>query len=162
MAKLDLDAIQAKVASLSGIADPDALSRLKMGAVFEIADDLVPFPHDKNRTWHEMRRVIVVQADSLLGPVEPRTVMVVPCSASQNDVRRGDYVLPKDEPGFTRPHVVAYATLVMPILKSALTLDGYRGQLTDETLAQLRARIAQNLGLGVMLEIPPRTQAQGT
>jgi hypothetical protein len=147
MAKLDLDAIQRLVASRTNVSDPSAVSKSKPGAVFEIADDLVRFPGEASRTWHEARRVIVVQAHGLLGPVQPETVSVVPCSASQKGVRRGDFLIPEGESAFTKPHVVAYATLLMPVLKRALTGDGYRGQLSDEVYGRLLATIAANLGI---------------
>ncbi len=83
--------------------------------------------------------------------MKPRTVLVVPCSASQGDPGRGDVLLPKDEPGFTKPHVIAYATLVMPVLKSALNAAGYRGQLSDTTLGVLMATVARNLGIGAVI-----------
>ena len=148
MAKLDLDAIQRRVASMTNIADPSAVSKTVSGAVFEIPDDLVRFPGDPPRTWHEVRRVIVVQAHGLLGPVLPDTVSVVPCSASQKGVRRGDFLIPEGEGAFTKPNVVAYATLLMPVLKKALTGDGYRGQLSHEAHGRLLATIAANLGIG--------------
>lgn len=151
MAKLDLDAIQRLVASRTNVADPSAVSKTAPGAVFEIPDDVIRFPGDPARSWHEMRRVVVVQAHGLLGPVQPATVSVVPCSASQREVRRGDFLIPDGEDGFTKPNVVAYATLLMPVLKKALTGDGYRGRLSDETYGRLLATIAANLGIGSML-----------
>jgi len=151
MAKLDLDAIQRRVASLTNVADPSAVLKTQPGAVFEIPDDLVRFPSDPRRTWHEARRVIVVQAHGLLGPVQPDTVSIVPCSASQKGARRGDFLIPEGEGAFTKPNVVAYATLLMPVLKKALTGDGYRGKLSDETYGQLLAIISANLGLGSAL-----------
>lgn len=102
MAKIDLDAIERLVASRTDVADPSAVSMIAPGAVFEIQDELVRFPGDALRTWHEMRRVVVVQAHGLLGPVLPDTVSVVPCSASQRQVRRGEFLMPNDEPGFTK------------------------------------------------------------
>lgn len=156
MAKLDLGALLARVASETGLADPGAVANLKPGAVFEVSDRLVIFPGDQPRTWHELRRVVVVQGHSFLGPVNPDTVMVVPCSASQTKVRRGDFEVPDGEPGFTKTSVVAYTTLVMPVLKTALTPEGHRGQLTDETFGRLLGMIAKNLGIGFSATMPPR------
>lgn len=156
MAKIDLNAIQARVASRTGLADPGAVSKIQPGAVFEIADDLVRFPGDATRTWHELRRVIVVQAHSLLGPVYPDTVSVVPCSASQTGARRGDFLVPDGEKAFTKPNVVAYASLLMPVLKKALTSDGYRGQLSAEAYGALLGRIAANLGIQPAVALPRR------
>jgi hypothetical protein len=151
MAKLDLDALQRRVASMTDIANPSAVAKTEPGAVFEIPDELVRFPGDPPRTWHEARRVIVVQSHGLLGPVQPDTVSVVPCSASQNGARRGDFLIPPGEKAFTKPNVVAYATLLMPVLKKALTGEGYRGRLSDEAYGQLLATISANLGLGSAL-----------
>lgn len=155
MRKLDLDAISRLVASRTDIADPSAVAKITPGAVFEIKDELVRFPGDSPRTWHEFRRVIIVQAHSLLGPVLPDTVSVVPCSASQAGARRGDFLIPEGEPAFTKPGVVAYATLLMPVLKKALTGDGHRGQLSPETYGRLLATIATNLGVSPAASILP-------
>jgi hypothetical protein len=154
--KPDLDDLQARVAARTGLAHPGAVSRIEPGAVFEVADTLVRFPGDRPRTWHDFRRVIVVQAYNLLGPVDPETVSVVPCSASQQRVRRGDYLVPAEEKAFSRPEVVAFSTLIMPVLKSALTSDGYRGVLSPEAYGGLLARIAANLGAGPWVAMPPR------
>jgi len=156
MGKLDLDAIQARVAAITGMADPDALSKIRPGAVFEVRDQLIRFPGDKPRTWHEFRRVIVVQAHAMLGPALPATVSVVPCSASQDGALRGDFDVPDGEKAFTKPGVVAYATLLMPVLKKALTVDGYRGELSPEAYGKLCATIAVNLGLAPSPTLPRR------
>ncbi len=156
MGKLDLDALQARVAASTGVADPGALSKLRPGAVFEVRDDLIRFPGDRPRTWHDFRRVIVVQSHGMLGPVLPETVSVVPCSASQHGARRGDFAVPDGEKAFTKPGVVAYATLLMPVLKKALTVDGHRGELSPEAYGALCAIIAVNLGLAPSPTLPPR------
>src|SRR5262245_10829490 len=88
MAKLDLDAIQARVAAVTGVADPLAASKIRPGAVFEIDDKLIRFPGDPPRTWHDFRRVIVVQGYRFCGQVLPGTVSVVPCSASRDKILR--------------------------------------------------------------------------
>ena len=64
-------------------------------------------------------------------------------------------MIPDDEPGFTKPGVVAYATLLMPILKKALTADGHRGQLKPETHGRLLATIAANLGIASAAALVP-------
>jgi hypothetical protein len=156
MTKLDLDALQARVAAFTGLADPGAVSKVRPGAVFEVSDALIRFPGDRPRTWHELRRVIVVQAHGLLGPARPDTVSVVPCSASQHGARRGDFDVPDGEAAFTKPGVVAFATLLMPVLKTALTAGGHRGELSPEVYGALCARIAVNLGLGSELALPKR------
>lgn len=166
MAKLDLEAIQARVAAQTGVADPLAASKVRPGAVFEIDDKLIRFPGDSPRTWHDFRRVIVVQGYSFCGQVLPSTVSVVPCSASRNklsregasgpDVRRGEFLVPEGEPAFTKPDVIALAPLLMPVLKKALTSEGYRGDLRPETYGKLIATIRANLGLNAEVMLPPR------
>ena len=156
MPKIDLDRIQALVASKTGLADPDAVSKIQPGAVFEISDDLVRFPGDPPRTWHDFRRVIVVQAHHLLGPVEPSSVSVVPCSASRQTEGRGNLLVPAGETAFTKPSVVALCTLLMPVPKTALSSDGYRGSLSPETYGRLLAVIAINLGIASNTLLPPR------
>jgi hypothetical protein len=115
--RIDLDAIERMVAHKTGAADPSAVGLMKPGAVFEVSDKLIDFPgsSEATRTWHDMRRVVVVQSHHLLGSVLPDTVTVVPCSASQHGPRRGDFRIPNGEPGFTKPNVVAYATLAMRV-----------------------------------------------
>jgi hypothetical protein len=86
----------------------------------------------------------------------PRTVLIVPCSASQTEPQRGDFSVPDGTPGFTKSNVVAYATLIMPILKTDLTAELHRGQLEPEIFGRLRAQIAVNLGLAAGITLPPR------
>lgn len=166
MAKLDLEAIQARVAAKTGVADPLAASRIRPGTVFEIDDKLIRFPGDPPRTWHDFRRVIVVQGYSFCGQVLPDTVSVIPCSASRNktlrdgsmvpDVRRGEFLIPEGEPAFTKPFVIALAPLLMPALKRALTSEGHKGNLRPETYGKLTATIRANLGLDDEVTLPPR------
>ena len=96
------------------------------------------------------------QAYSLLSPMPPETVSVVPCSASQSSVGRWDFAIPPGEGAFTRPNVVAYATLVMPIQKVALASEGYRGDLTPEACGALVAKTSTNLGLKPEVILPKR------
>jgi hypothetical protein len=156
MSKLDIEAILEKVAAKTGSADPRAVEHLRPGAVFEVADKLVHFPNEVRRKWHDFRRVVIVQAFGLLGPVAPDTVLVVPCSASQHGARTWDFAVPPDEPGFTRNDVVAYASLVFPVLKAALTREGFRAQMRPETYGLLQARIAKNFELAPEVTLPPR------
>ena len=148
MARLNLDDINERVAAATGTAAPGAASLMKQGAVFRIDDALIRFPENPRREIkHPERWVVVVQADHLLGVGAPRTVMVVPCSASQAGAGRGDFLMPTGEKSFTKTVVVAYATLVQAVLKSALTLSGHQGDLSDAALGALLGVLARNLNL---------------
>lgn len=155
MANIDLAAIQERVAQQTGNVNPGVSALLRPGAVFEIDDKLINFPNNTGRGPHEFRRVIVVQGDFYLGVGLPETALIVPCSASQPETTFGNFSIPSGEKAFTKPNVVAYTTLVMPVLKCHFEQKNHRGNLTPATLGALRARVAQVLGLEVTATLPP-------
>lgn len=155
---LDLKALAAKARGLA----PAALSaKMQPGAVFLAKNEAVSFPearlpHAGEPTEHVVRWVIVVQSIILNTAANPKTILVVPCSASQRTVGQWDYELPPNEEGFTAPRVVALASLVQPFLKS--DLERYLGRLRDTTLLDLQRILLRNMGLYQerMSELPPR------
>ena len=156
--RLDLDEIERSLAARAGL-DPEAMKHMVEGAVFEVPDHLVKFPatQEGKRTEHDYRRIVIVQAHHLLGPQPPETILVVPCSVSAKGCGRADSEVPPGERAFTKPNVVAYASLNIAVPKSALTKDLHKGTLSDVALSQLRAVIAKNFALGSPVALPPRT-----
>ena len=146
MARPNLAEVQARAAAASGLANPGSLAHMLPGAVFEIDDSLVKFPENPARIPHLLRRVVIVQGFKYLGSGLPRTVLVVPCSSSRAGAERGDYDIPPDEPGFTAPSVVAYATLVMAVLKTDLRPELHRGQMRSQSFGELMAHVRGVLG----------------
>ena len=71
-----------------------------------------------------------------------------------------DVSLPKGEDGFDADHVVAYTSLMQPILKSDLI--AYKGTISAETLVQIRSKLAQLLELrpSSAIVVPPPTARQ--
>jgi mRNA-degrading endonuclease toxin of MazEF toxin-antitoxin module len=145
---------------------PVALQALaKPGAVFVIdlmttGGQIIRFPEGElkqSQTEHETRRVIVVQNTLHSQRADPRSILVVPCSGSHvGPVPSWDLQIPDDEPAFSKKGVVAYPSLVQPILKSRLLT--HMGDLSPECLIELQARLAMILGLAdpEPLPIPPR------
>ncbi len=119
--------------------------------MFAIRDEAIEFPEGRlesagARTSHTTRRAIVVQAAVWGNTKRPRTVLVVPCSASQSPpVPPWDIQVPTGTPGFDAPLVVAYTSLVQPVLKADL-VKCY-GDVDLSFLGLLRERLAQVLDL---------------
>ena len=124
-------------------------------------DRSINFPKERlpsagPRDYHGTRRVIIVQAQVYCRAASPITLVVVPCSASSSEVGPCDMVLPDGENGFTEPKVVAYVSLMQPVLKS--DLDKHCGQLRPDTLDDLQRLVMKTLELGsiMTLDLPPR------
>jgi len=133
----DLRAKIERAKKAAGLAPKEIIAAAKPGAVFAVKDDVIALPEERIegsgvRTLHETRRAIVV--------------LVVPCSASaKGPVASCDLEIPQGEPGFDAPRVVAFASLIQPVLKA--DLDKHYGQISDETLLKLQTVIAVNLDL---------------
>lgn len=154
MSKRDIEDAQARAALATGNVDPKALDKLKPGAVFEVEDKLIHLPEEPDRAPHPLRRVIIFQNFRFLGGGRPNTVLVVPCSASQK-TSQVDYNIPSDEPAFTKDGIVAFTTLLMPVLKSEFRAQHYKGDLRPQTLGELQANVLNVLGLSPG-RLPPR------
>ncbi len=112
------------------------------GAVYICTDTALRFPEtdDSQRTLHDGRRVILLQAGKYnMEGQPPGTVLVVPCSASHR-MKVGPYDLniPEGTPGFTK-RAVAYTSLVQPVRKTHL--NDYKGNVPPAILEQLRTRV---------------------
>lgn len=132
-----------------GLASSELVRHMAPGAVFIARDPAIQFPESQlegagARDLHAGRRVIVVQARELNARQSPKTLLVVPCSASSALCGEWDFEIPDGETAFDKPKVVAYASLMQPILKRDLVK--FVGNLTDGTLLQLQQIVARNLG----------------
>jgi hypothetical protein len=151
---------KAQAARNIGLAPSEVIKEARPGAVFAVKDDAIVFPEERlggTRAKHATRRVILIQLPKLIVAARPCTVSVVPCSASQGAASGNwDLLLPSGEEAFDEPKVVAYASLLQPILKSDL-VKCY-GHLRDSTLLQIQSMIAANLGfvLPSSVNVQPR------
>lgn len=143
-----------------GLAPTSLIAKATPGAVYVVQDAAIAFPTERipdsgRRTEHVTRRAIVVQAATHCRTSSPKTILVVPCSCS-GAAGPCDMPLPDGEPGFDAPGVVAYASLVQPILKSELV--DHRGQLSSDTLLKLQRLLLENLGVvqSESLDLPHR------
>jgi mRNA-degrading endonuclease toxin of MazEF toxin-antitoxin module len=147
----DLRAKIERAKKAAGLAPKEIIEAAKPGAVFAVKDDVIALPEERIegsgvRTLHETRRAIVVQTMPQCRAARPLTLLVVPCSASaKGPVASCDLEIPQGEPGFDAPRVVAFASLIQPVLKA--DLDKHYGQISDETLLKLQTVIAVNLDL---------------
>jgi hypothetical protein len=123
---------------------------VRPGAVFVIEDSAINFPESQivgsgERTKHPTRRAIVVNSEVDARRIVPKSVLVVPCSASQSGLLGPWlYELPENEACFSSDRVVALAHLLQPILKSKLRT--FLGMLSPATFLELQAVIVRNLG----------------
>lgn len=144
-----------------GLAQKDLLKHMRPGAVFTVKDELVVFPNERlegagPRTKHPTRRVILMSCERACVSASVKTVLVVPCSASQSTV--GSYDLEvTGQPGFDADRVVAFASLVQPLLKSDLL--AHLGHLEERVAVALLGRVIDHMRIseatgGALL--PPR------
>lgn len=127
-----------------GHAASSIAPHLKLGAVCSITDRAIQFPSERlpggGRSFHERRRVIILQRTELCQSDQIRTVMVVPCTSSlRGDVQSFDFMIPDGEPGFTKDRVAALASLAQPILKS--DIQEVHAVLREATLGKLTATV---------------------
>ena len=138
-----------------GLAPPALAKFIVPGAVFGVRDASVDLPESRlakagPRNLHATRPAIVVQAAVWGNSKRPKTVLVVPCSASQvPPVPPWELQVPQGTPGFDAPNVVAFTSLLQPVLKADLTQ--YYGNVGPAFLEALRDRLAQVLE---MIEVP--------
>jgi len=134
-----------------GLAPPSVAGDIRPGAVFVAKNEAISFPESRLPTAgepaaHDGRYVIVLGDAAWVRARSPCTLLVVPCSASQERAASPwHYEIPLDEEAFSAKRVIAFAQLVQPILKSDL-LD-CKGVLSPPALLQLQAAVARNLGL---------------
>lgn len=159
----DAKARSKHAAAALGLAPKGLLADARPGAVYTVEDRAVALPEARipgapARTAHAERRIILVQSAALATAAAPKTLLVVPCSASQGGPSAWDLRVPPGEPAFDKSMVVAFTSLVQPILKSDVM--AYLGQLTDDSLDLLQARLLENLGVRapLMAKLPPRLE----
>lgn len=151
-----------EAARAQGLAPAHLMPKMKPGAVFVVPDKVIGLPESRipgaaKRDLHDVRPVIIVQAVRRNKPRELKTVLVVPCSASRSGAATGDVDIPDEAmSGFWKERVVAYTTLLQPVLKGELL--EHRGDVSAGTLEALQVAIMQNLGLeqDEKTDLPPR------
>lgn len=134
----------------SPLAAKNLVAKMVPGAVFTAKDSALSMPAERlegagPRSLHDGRRVIVVQAVPLNRATDPVTLLVVPCSASAGRVGRADVSIPAGEIGFTKDGVVAFTSLVQPLLKADLV--HHHGNVSPETLHAIRQALTRLLAL---------------
>lgn len=135
---------------VSGLANKALVPLMMPGAVFRLTVERTVFPESRlptagPPTIHHGRRVVLVAPRFTLHTATIKTLLVVPCSASETELRPYDLRIPDGEPGFDRTGVIAYASLLQPLLKG--DLGDCTGQLTGGTLADLFACVRRHLDL---------------
>lgn len=116
-------------------------ARVRPGAVYLILDEVINWPKARDaQRGHTQRFVIVLQDQELCLPDRgPQTVMVIPCSSSgSGGAAPWDFLIPDGESGFDKTHVIAYVSLVQPILKT--DLNQYLGQVSKATVEEIKVR----------------------
>lgn len=141
------DLVRAAAAPKQGTSN--VWDRAAPGAVYRVDDKAVHFPQDPDRTPHTtQRRVIVVQSQVYSAGWSPRTILVVPCSASHQGAVSGyDFELPPNEKPFSGSRVVAYTSLVMPIAKAHFRQ--HCGAISEQALGEIQSRILRLLNLSL-------------
>ena len=143
-----------------GLAPKNVIREAEPGALFEVDGDAFSFPEEQvsgNRTAHDFRRAIVLSCRAQCMTMSPKSITVIPCTASHRGACSPfDFEIPDDEPSFTAPRVVALVHLAQPILKSRL--HKHLGDLRPETFARLLAVVARNFGMtsAPTGSLPPR------
>ena len=144
----------AEALAATGLARPDLAREFRPGAVCSLNDAAIDFPTDRlpgagERTEHGRRRAIVMQCRPWSQSKAPPTLLVVPCSAShRGGLGPWDVHIPDETPGFTKEKVVAYTSLVQPVLKSDVVV--VHGHVDADTLQVLFRTLAQLLDLSAM------------
>lgn len=136
----------ARAKASGGLAPKGLVKQMTPGAVFLVRDEAVDMPTAGARRLHDFRHVLIVSATALNRATRPNTLMVVPCSASHTTADYYDVAVPRGEGGFDPSKtIVAVTSLVGPVLKS--DLEKHLGDVTDDTLQAIHARICTNMGV---------------
>ena len=132
----------------AGLLPKGKLKDLKPGSVWLAVDRYVNLPDSRvggkdKRKPHPRRHVIVAQAPALNRSKAPKTVLVMPCSASS---RAGawDLDLPYPCDGFSKA-AVAFPRLLQPMLKA--DLEKCTGHVPMEVWITLQALLMSILGI---------------
>lgn len=159
----DLKALGQKAQKNALLAPKGVIVTAQPGAIYVAKDEHLRFPVSEaigKRERKFVRPVVVVQDRQLSRAGDPQTILVVPCSSTSPTPNPWDYLIPGDEEAFDRAHVIAYTSLVQPIVKAALV--EYKGQLRPQTLVEIQRIIVANLGLlqTIEIELPPRNNVR--
>jgi hypothetical protein len=152
MSRGGFDARRLLAAALArGLERPEFTGSFGPGTVVSLKDEAIDFPTDRlpnagARTVHDFRRAIILQVREWANANRPVTLLVVPCSAShRGDVGAWDVRIPDGTAGFTKPSIVAYTSLIQPVLKS--DVEAIHGNLDAATLLLLVRTLSRLLDL---------------
>lgn len=148
MTKRQASSLKERARRAQGLAPPDLIRPASPGAVYKIKDEAIQFPLERlpdagPRSKHTVRWVIVAQAANFCRSAVPQTISVVPCSASSVIPGPCDLLL-ENESGFTEAKVVAYVSMLQPVLKSDLV--EFCGYIGTGALPRFQAVLLRNLG----------------
>lgn len=119
------------------------------GQVWRIPDRLLTFadPEPSHRTFHAERPVLVVQGDDIGANHRCPTVLVMPLSSNTANRRPWEEGLIGEETPLDRSSVVK-VHLLQPIPRRVLIDEAeWVGDIADEALLRILARLVANLGL---------------
>jgi hypothetical protein len=119
------------------------------GAVFEVPHSLADPPQRVRQSsppHRESRWVLVVSNKADCGDRYQETITSVLLSAKTEYQSRHDVLIKHPDGGVERDSI-AQTDLVLPILKAELTDERFRGVVLRDTLRQVRAKLADALGI---------------
>jgi mRNA-degrading endonuclease toxin of MazEF toxin-antitoxin module len=122
---------------------------IQPGAVFEIPADLAEPPQRRLKSSppaRESRWVVIVNNKRDCRDPYPLTALVVLLSAKVEYAGRHDVHVVRPDGGVQRDSI-AQVDLLFTLLKEDLAIDRYRGTLMSDTLRQIRAKLADTLGV---------------
>ncbi|NLU40933.1 MAG: type II toxin-antitoxin system PemK/MazF family toxin [Firmicutes bacterium] len=120
---------------------------VEFGQVYLVSDRLISIPDADRvrgtRTYHDHRRVVIVQNDRTNYTTFP-TVLVAPLTSRTDVKRRHDIELfPEEEKAISKP-VLIRLKLMQPILRA--DLGDYLGVLSDSKQAEIMQAILEIFG----------------
>lgn len=122
---------------------------IEPGSVFEIPTALADPPQrarDPNAPTREHRWVLVVSNKADCRDRYQETVVVILLSAQTQYAHRHDVLIRRPDGGITRDSI-AQTDLVFIVEKVELADDRARGTVMADTLRQVRAKLAETLGM---------------
>lgn len=122
---------------------------IEPGAVFEIPAPLADPPQrarDPNAPTREHRWVLVVSNKADCRDRYQETVVVIPLSAQTQYAHRHDVLIRRPDGGIVRDSI-AQTDLVFIVEKAELADNRARGTVMADTIRQVRAKLADTLGI---------------
>lgn len=122
---------------------------IEPGAIFEIPAALADPPQrarDPNAPAREHRWVLAVSNKADCRDRFQETVITVLLSAQTEYGHRHDVLIRRPDGGIARDSIAQTDVLFM-VVKAELTPDRWRGTVMADTLRQVRAKLAETLGI---------------